>query len=134
MVCFDTDVLSLFLRSGAPPAVQRRLAAVLDEPQATTAITLGELLFGARRRNSDRLAATVEALVRQALVVLPFDARAARAYATTKTEVERAGRPLSEPDLRIAAIALAHDLTLVTGNARHFEPVPGLRVENWLAT
>jgi predicted nucleic acid-binding protein len=33
----------------------------------------------------------------------------------------------------IAAIALARDLTLVTGNVRHFQRVPGLRVENWLA-
>jgi tRNA(fMet)-specific endonuclease VapC len=35
--------------------------------------------------------------------------------------------------LQIAAIALARDLTLITGNTRHFERVPGLRVENWLA-
>jgi len=36
------------------------------------------------------------------------------------------------PDLVIAAIALSRDLTLVTGNVRHFERIPGLRVENWL--
>lgn len=41
--------------------------------------------------------------------------------------------PVAEPDLRIASIALAHDLTLVTGNARHFSRVPGLNVENWMA-
>ena len=34
--------------------------------------------------------------------------------------------------LVIAAIALSRDLTLVTGNVRHFERVPGLRIENWL--
>jgi len=38
--------------------------------------------------------------------------------------------PLAEPDLRIASIALARDLTLVTANLRHFDPA--LRVENWL--
>ncbi len=32
----------------------------------------------------------------------------------------------------IAAIALAHDLTLVTNNTKHFLPVPGIRVEDWL--
>jgi tRNA(fMet)-specific endonuclease VapC len=33
----------------------------------------------------------------------------------------------------VASIAPARDLTLVTGNLRHFDRVPGLRVENWLA-
>lgn len=41
--------------------------------------------------------------------------------------------PLGEADLRIAAIALVHGLTPVTGNVRHFERVPELTVENWLA-
>ncbi|HSR22290.1 MAG TPA: hypothetical protein VLW53_01985 [Candidatus Eisenbacteria bacterium] len=50
-----------------------------------------------------------------------------------RADLERSGRPLAEPDLRIAAIALAHDLTLVTGNGRHFSRIPGLRVESWLA-
>ncbi len=132
MVCFDTDVLSVFLRAGATPAVQRRLVAALGEPQATTSITLGELLFGAQRRGSDRLARRIDELVRRALVVLPFDARAARTYASLKAELESAGLPLAEPDLRIASVAVARDLTLVTGNDRHFARVPGLRVENWL--
>ena len=43
------------------------------------------------------------------------------------------GRQLDEPDLRIAPIALAHDLTVVSANVRHFSRVPQLLVENWLA-
>jgi predicted nucleic acid-binding protein len=38
----------------------------------------------------------------------------------------------AEADLRIASIALAGTLTLVTGNVRHFERVPDLPIENWL--
>lgn len=34
-------------------------------------------------------------------------------------------------DLIIAAIALTHDLTLVTHNSREFNRVPVLRVEDW---
>jgi predicted nucleic acid-binding protein len=34
--------------------------------------------------------------------------------------------------VRIAAIALAHGLKVVTGNERHFRRVPGLETENWL--
>ncbi len=53
-------------------------------------------------------------------------------YAEIRVALEASGQRLDDPDLRIAAICLAHDLTLVTGNVRHFERVPGLRVENWL--
>ena len=34
-------------------------------------------------------------------------------------------------DLRIAAITLERQATLVTRNVRDFERIPGLRVENW---
>ena len=34
-------------------------------------------------------------------------------------------------DLQIAAVALVHDLTLVTGNVNEFSRVHGLRVEDW---
>jgi tRNA(fMet)-specific endonuclease VapC len=34
-------------------------------------------------------------------------------------------------DLKIAAIALVHDATLLSANLRHFKKVPELRVEDW---
>lgn len=43
------------------------------------------------------------------------------------------GTPTCGADLRIASIALAYGLTLVTGNVRHFNRLPGLTVENWLS-
>ena len=49
-----------------------------------------------------------------------------------RAELERQGRRLDEPDLRIASIALSRQLTVVTGNVRHFRRVPELAVENWL--
>jgi len=61
----------------------------------------------------------------------PFDAPAARAYGELRATLERAGTPLGDADLRIASIALARSLVVVTGNARHFARVPGLDVENW---
>nr|MDQ2997357.1 hypothetical protein [Chloroflexota bacterium] len=41
------------------------------------------------------------------------------------------GIPIGAHDLQIAAIALAHDLTLVTHNTREFSRVAGLRLEDW---
>ena len=34
-------------------------------------------------------------------------------------------------DLKIAAITLVHDATLLSGNLRDFKKVPGLKVEDW---
>ena len=62
-----------------------------------------------------------------------FDEAAAHRYGEVRAELEARGEPIGDSDTRIAAIALVHDLTLVTGNVRHFERVPGLRLVNWLA-
>jgi tRNA(fMet)-specific endonuclease VapC len=130
--CFDTDVLSTTVRPNPPLALIRRLAALPAAHQNTTAITVGELVYGVARGGHADLAGRVRALLESAVTVLPFDARAAAVFGGLRAELERAGRPLAEPDLRIASIALARDLTLVTGNGGHFDRVPGLRVENWL--
>ena len=132
MYCFDTDVLSATVRPNPPLALIRRLAALPAAAQHTTAITVGELEYGVARSRRADLAGRIRALLETAITVLPFDAKAAAVYGGLRADLERAGQPLAEADLRIASIALARDLTFVTGNCRHFERVPGLRVENWL--
>jgi tRNA(fMet)-specific endonuclease VapC len=131
--CFDTDVLSATMRREPPLALVRRLALVPADRQHTTAVTLGELLYGAARSQRADLVDRVRTLLGEAVTVLPFDAGAAAVYGRIRAELEGGGRPLAEPDLRIASITLARDLTLVTGNGRHFARVPGLRIEDWLA-
>ena len=132
MYCFDTDVLSATIRRDPPLHLIRRLARTPPTEQCTTAIALGELIYGVRRRGSAELAARVRGLIASAGPILPFDEPAAQRYGELRAELDGAGRRIAEPDLRIAAIALARDATLVTGNVKHFARVPGLRVENWL--
>jgi tRNA(fMet)-specific endonuclease VapC len=96
-------------------------------------VTLGELLYGAARITNVELAERVRAQVLAAQRVLPFDESAAEMYGPLRARLERDGKRLDDADLMIASIALSRDLTLVTGNVRHFSRVPDLRVENWLA-
>lgn len=133
MYCFDTDVLSATIRREPSLPLIRRLAQVPPAEQFTTAINMGELIFGAAHRESERLSDRVRELVREALTVVPFDESAAVVYGPLRAQLEAAGEPLDEPDLRIASIALSRELTLVTGNVRHFARVPGLDVEDWLS-
>ena len=130
--CFDTDVISATIKPPPPLHLIRRLATVPAAEQFTTSITVGELIYGARRVGRESLTSRVEGVVRGAQTVLPFDTVAARRFGELKAELERGGEPLAEPDLRIAAIAVSRGLTLVTRNVRHFRRVPGLVVENWI--
>ena len=45
--------------------------------------------------------------------------------------LERAGTPIGNMDLMIAAHALAERATVVTNNVKHFSAVPGLKLEQW---
>ena len=132
MYCFDTDVLSATIRRDPPLPLIRRLARTPPTEQCTTAITLGELVYGVQKRGSPQLTQRVREMIASAGPVLPFDENAAERYGQLRAELESTGRRIAEPDLRIAAIALARNATLVTGNVRHFARIPELRVENWL--
>lgn len=60
--------------------------------------------------------------------ILAFDAEAAELFHRLKSEHPRTGTM----DLKIAAICMAHEATLLTRNVADFENISGLRVENWL--
>ena len=133
MYLFDTDSLSQILRRSPLPSFIARLAAIPIEHQFTTAITVGEMVYGAHRSaRSDELLSQLQTRVWPNITILPFDRAAAEIYGSVRAELERKGVTICEPDSRIAAIALAQSLTVVTGNVRHFNRVPGLLVENWL--
>jgi tRNA(fMet)-specific endonuclease VapC len=133
MYLFDTDALSQIIRKSPSISFIRRLASVDPERQFTTAITVGELVHGAHK--SDRPEYFVEKLERLVwpnLQILSFDEGSAKIFGKLKATMEKKGTPLTEPDLRIASIALQHGLTIITGNTRHFSKIPGLTVEDWI--
>jgi len=112
-----------------------RLASTQPEEQFTSSVTVGEIVYGAYRAphlTVERLRRLERALSRQ-ITVVPFDEESAYRYGELRAELERRGTPIGDGDTRIASIALARGLTLVTGNVRHFQMVPGLAVENWLS-
>lgn len=63
---------------------------------------------------------------------LPFSGQATRHFGDIRAHLASQGTPIGPYDLQIAAIAVAHDLTLVTHNTREFARVPGLKLEDWL--
>ncbi len=134
MYLLDTDILNNLLRRTPSTVLIAKLASVPPEQQLTSAITLGELLYEAYRLQpeSGTLPERLEKTLLPNLPVVPFDAEAAYRYGETRAELEHHGVFIGDADLRIASIALARGLTVVTGNVQHFQRVPGLPVENWL--
>lgn len=130
---FDTDILSNVLKKNPSLILLRRLATVPADQQFTSAITVGEMVYGAYKSNRpDYFLEKLNRLLWPNLQIVSFDETSARTYGRLRANLEKSGVVLTEPDLRIASIALTHNLTLVTGNTQHFSKVPGLKVENWL--
>lgn len=131
MVVLDTDVISDLMRPRPAPSLVTRLGEVPSSEQATTAVTVGELAYGAHRVDRPDLFERAISLL-AGTRVLAFDTDVAKHYGRIRSALERQGERLDDPDLRIAATVLAHEATLITGNTRHFRRIPGLRHENWL--
>lgn len=60
------------------------------------------------------------------VVVFDIDRAVARRYTRLRAMLRQQGLSIAVPDMLIAATSLAHGLTLVTYNRRHFNRVPGL--------
>jgi tRNA(fMet)-specific endonuclease VapC len=128
----DTNILSEFIRNPRS-LVSKRLAVVGEATVCTSIVVACELRFGAKKKGSSRLEERVDEVL-ASLEVLPMDKESDRHYAEIRTYLSRKGRPIGSNDLLIAAHTLALDLILVTNNVDEFARVPGLSIENWLAT
>jgi tRNA(fMet)-specific endonuclease VapC len=131
MIILDTDVVSDLMRPRPSPALVAHLAEIPASRQATTAVTIGELAYGANRVRRPELYKRAMRLL-SGTRILSFDRDAAEHYGRIRSDLERDGTRLADPDLRIAATALANQATLVSGNVRHFERVPGLTTDDWV--
>jgi tRNA(fMet)-specific endonuclease VapC len=90
-----------------------------------SAVTLTEIVKGFQKRGrQDRIQDLIARLATEELLPLDLDAAviAGRIYG----ELEKTGLTIGRSDPLIAGIALAHDLTLVTGNMKHFERIVAL--------
>ncbi|MFN2581797.1 MAG: type II toxin-antitoxin system VapC family toxin [Candidatus Dormibacteria bacterium] len=131
MVVLDTDTLSALSREHDDGRIGGRLRRLPTSDHATTAITVGEIVFGSHRARRPAIYITARRLLDR-MHVLPFDDYAAEAFGVLKSGLTRRGELIAEADMRIAAITLVHDATLITGNTKHFARVPHLKVADWI--
>lgn len=126
MIILDTNVLSELLAPSPAPAVLAWLSAQPVQSVFTTAVTEAEILYGlallpeGRRRQA--LEAAVMPIFAEDLAgrVLAFDRDAARSYAAIAAHRRVIGRPISQFDEQIAAIAASRGASVATRNVADF--------------
>lgn len=97
-------------------------------------VALGELYTWAYRRDDPASVLHGVAELLTEVQVLHYDQPCAEVYGRVRGQLLRQGLPVGPVDLMIASVALAHDLTLVTHNTADFGNIPGVRLEDWLAS
>lgn len=100
---------------------------------ALCSVVVYELRYGAERGSDPARGHAKLDLFLSPFTSLAFDDQCAGTCAEIRAELERTGRVIGPHDLQIAAIALQHELTLVTHNTREFSRISDLKLEDWEA-
>jgi tRNA(fMet)-specific endonuclease VapC len=140
MILLDSDHLTILTHPGSEQHARLtdRMAASADQHFATTIVNAEEQLRGwlaeiNRNRTPHRQLSAYDGMrdyleFLREFPLMPFDVRAAEEF----EHLLRAKLRIGSMDLKIACIALVHNVLLLSANLRDFQQVPGLRVENWL--
>ena len=139
MIVLDTNVLSEAIR----PVPSRRVLDWLSAQQPsglfTTAISEAELFYGLALLPAGKRRTSLEEAVRRMLEedfaqrVLPFDRAAASAFAVIASGRRKKGRPISEFDAQIAAVARINGAAVATRNADDFRDCGIGVIDPWTA-
>jgi len=127
----DTDTTSYIIK-GRSPAIEEKLADLPPAKVCISVITRAELLYGLKRLPDEH---RLHLVVRQFLKIVrgfSWDAEAADWYAAIRHQLVKAGQPIGELDMMIAAHALSAGAVLVTNNTSHYQRIKApLLLENW---
>ncbi len=131
MYMLDTNICSYILKK-RPTSVLEKFNQVRPDSLSISTVVLAELCYGASRHPAGKaIQADIDDFASR-LSIIGWSDKAARCYGTLRSGLEKAGTPLGNMDLMIAAHAMSINAVLVTNNMRHFSPIPGLRQENWI--
>jgi len=127
----DTDILTEFFK-GQNAVVRGRADAYLQTHGqfAISAFTHYEIVRGLRIKEASTKLKAFDALC-QDVQIFSVTGEVLNRAADLWVIGRKGGHPHRDADLIIAATALEHERTLVTGNTAHFQWVPELQLDNW---
>jgi tRNA(fMet)-specific endonuclease VapC len=131
----NTDILSEILKAKNAIIVSKAVAYKESFERFTiSVITVMEVVKGLHKMGrTDALKKFLNGL--QAIEVIPFDENCSVIAGRMFAGLERVGQPIGKADPMIAAIAIQHNLMLVTGNTAHYQRLQelgyNLQLDNW---
>jgi predicted nucleic acid-binding protein len=90
-----------------------------------------ELYYGARKSRNVPVNLAKIKVLEQSIENLAIGLESTEIFGLLKAQLEISGNRLDDFDLIIASCAMAHNLTLVTNNTKHFQRIDGLKLANW---
>lgn len=130
MYLLHTNTLICYFRGEGQ--VARQLYSRSPNDVAIPSVVIYELERGIAKSSSPRKRAKQLQDLVQAMEVVPFGSREAKASARISRDLELSGEPIGPFDTLIAGTAVSNRAILVTNNQREFNRVKGLRLDNWL--
>ena len=129
MFLLDTDTIIYNMKGSA--AIKKNLRHHMDATMKISVITLMELYYGAYK--SEKFSSNLAKVrtIESTFEIIPNGKESAENFGMLKASLEKSGTRLDDFDLTIASCALAHNLTLVTNNLKHFSRIEGLKITNW---
>jgi len=120
----DTDVLIAFLR-GKTPELKKKIEELLDHeiPLYLSMISLGELYLGAFKAENPPKSLFLVNTLKDKMEVLDLTEEVMMLYGEIEAVLEKVGQTIGDFDVLIASTAIKHDMTLVSGNTRHFQRI-----------
>ncbi len=130
MFLLDTTTVSDYIRGDKQ--IVNRFRITSYQQIFISSITKFEIEYGLLKQPK------LKSIVSQQLELLykqvndiEFDSDSAKVAASIKHHLKKAGTPISIEDIYIGAIAIQHNLTVVTSNTKHFVLIPELKITDW---
>lgn len=127
----DTNIC-IYIAKSQPAKLVARFERLKPGEVVISAITYGELCYGAAKSLQRQKALATLAELLHDVPVAVLDETVGRAYGEIRAALEKHGQMIGNNDLWIGAHARALGLTLATNNEREFHRIEGLSVENWV--
>ena len=129
MYLLDTNIIIYSLKGHT--AVNRNLRSHLHDPMHISVVTLMELYYGAYKSQKVESNITKIRALESTIEIIPVGEEMVYILGIYKAKLERAGTPLDDFDLIVAACAMTHNLILVTNNTKQFKRIEGLKTQDW---
>ena len=126
----DTCIVAFLFRDKYD--VAKRLDEVGLENCYISEITIAELQAGVEKSSNKEFNQKMLDKFITMVKVIPFSSVIKR-YAKEKVATNNQGTPVADFDLLIGCSALENNLVMVTDNVKHFQPIPGIIIENWIS-